>query len=102
MGLSDEILNKVPAKLGIIIDGFGNNVDFQVSNDGGSVNLSLGKIYEAGFRIAVAGNEGLLRVRFVGKSTFTSMPFFSGWNPLYVAEVAVYSGNTATDVYWGK
>jgi hypothetical protein len=72
-----------------------------IAQSGGAVNLSSGYTNSQGFLVAVAGDDGLLKVKLMNSSGYAIMPFFFGWNPLLVTEIAVYTGNTATSIYWG-
>jgi len=102
MGDISDYITTNPQKLGKLIDTNGNNINFQISNSGGTINLNSGKTDNNGFYVAVVGDEGILKIRFLGQISYTVLPFFNGWNPTLVTEVAVYSGNTATDIYWGN
>ena len=90
-----------PAKLGKLIDPQGNDISFQISFNGGLLDLASGKTDASGFYLAVAGDAGLINIKLMNSESFVTLPFFSGWNPVLVKEVA-NSGATATQVYWGK
>lgn len=92
---------KQPAKLGKVIDSNGSDIGFQISQGGGEINLSSGHTDDNGFYIAVAGDQGLVNVKLFNDNTYTLLPFFTGWNPVLVKSVS-NSGNTATQVYWGR
>jgi len=103
MGLSEEYYNNHtdPAKLGKLIDPQGSDINFQISSNGGLLDLASGKTDTNGFYLAVAGDAGLLSVKLMNNDIYISLPFFTGWNPVLIKEVAT-SGATATEVYWGK
>ena len=99
--LSEREYDIAPAKLGKLIDPQGSDINFQISSNGGLLDLGVGKSDENGFYIAVAGDAGVLSVKLMNSDNYVSLPFFSGWNPVLVKEVA-NSGATATSVYWGQ
>lgn len=98
--ISELQYDTAPAKLGKLIDSQGSDINFQISLDGGLIDLASGKTDNNGFYVAVSGDAGLLSVKLMNNDNFVSLPFFSGWNPVLIKEVAT-SGATATQVYWG-
>lgn len=104
MGLSDLSTISIAGKSGVITDEFNNNVNFQISKEGGSVNLLSGLTGSTGFYVCIAstGTEGLLRVMLMNGTTYVDLPFFFGWNPYLIKEIPIYPSNTAAGVYWGK
>jgi hypothetical protein len=73
----------------------------QITLTGGLVNLNSGFTCNEGCFLAVYGSKGLIKVKLVNSDEVITLPFFVGWNPVMIKEVIGYTGNTATNVYWG-
>lgn len=98
-----EVETTLPVR---IIDYYDNLNDQRIEISGGTITKLSGYTNSGGFYIAVAGiasaqaTAAILSVKLMNCNNFISLPFYEGWNPLYVKQVAPTTGTTF-QLYWG-